>query len=84
MVRCAMGVGVGLVLAVAGGCTSGQTGKVQRNLTPELRTMSDRPVDTRNSFWVAWNENKRLGWEDFYRGALWDRSSRLTPHPTGR
>jgi hypothetical protein len=66
---------LGAIACVLGGCTG---------LTPELRTMSQRPVDSRNMFRATWNENVRMAWEDFHRGALYERPSRMAAHPTGR
>jgi len=82
MSRCRTAVSVLAVVALAGvlvGC-----GGVRHNLTPELRTMSDRPVDSANMFWSTWNEETRMAWDDFHRGALYNRPPRLAPYPTGR
>jgi len=35
-------------------------------------------------FRTMWNENVRMAWEDFHRGALYERPSRMAAHPTGR
>jgi hypothetical protein len=54
---------------------------VRHNLTPELSTMSDRPVDVDNTWALTCDENWRMFVSDFQRGALIDRPSRLTPEP---
>lgn len=59
-------------------------GGVRSNLTPELKTMSQRPADTSNAWALTRNENWRMASEDARRVFLMDRSSRLTPYATGR
>jgi hypothetical protein len=61
-------------------CAIGCSG-VRHDLTPELMTMSDRPVDVENTYSLTCNENWRLLVEDFQRGAMIDRPNRLTPDP---
>ncbi len=86
MVRAAMCLAALAGVTVLSGCGGSGTspGAIRRNPTPELRTMSDRPVDSANMFWSTWNENVRMAWSDFHRGALYDRPSSLTPMANGR
>lgn len=77
-----------LALAALGlclvGCGGGRAGSIRHNLTPELSTMTQRPVDNANMFWSTWNESARMATDDFHRAALYDRPSRMEPYPIGR
>jgi hypothetical protein len=66
-------------LLVAGSALTGCG--VRHNLTPELSTLSDRPVDVDNTWALTCDENWRMLVSDFQRGALIDRPQRLTPEP---
>lgn len=52
---------------------------VNRNLTPELRTLNERPSDVDRHVWYTQNVNKRLFWEDLGRVFYYDHPSRLSP-----
>lgn len=72
---------VALLLAAAGGCSSNtaaaRDAQVRENLTPELYTLGQRPIDADNAIAITVDENLRMANEDM--GKLWllDRPSRL-------
>ena len=55
---------------------------IRDNLTPDLQTTTDRPVDIGNRVSITYDENIRRMWEDFQRAALVDRPSMLSRFPT--
>jgi hypothetical protein len=59
-------------------------GGVRHNLTPELATLEDRPVDVDNTWAISANENWRMLVSDWQRAAFIDRPSRLTLEPLPR
>ncbi len=69
------------VAAIAGGCSSntaaGRDSKVRRNLTPELMTLYQRPIDYDNRMTLTFDENLRMANEDWARMWFLDRPSRL-------
>jgi hypothetical protein len=68
--------------ALAGCSNSGPAGRdaaVRANLTPELRTLSQRPIDVDNRVTLVVDENLRMVNQDWGRFWLMDRPSRLTP-----
>ena len=74
---------VASVVALAGlvGCSSSPAARrdaqVRSNVTPELETLSQRPIDVSNTQAVVWDEDLRMANEDWYRLWLLDRPSRL-------
>jgi hypothetical protein len=52
---------------------------IVRELTPELRTLTQRPVDTQAMAWHTWNADWRMFYGDFYRAAHLNRPSHLAP-----
>lgn len=77
-------IACGCVLAgalIVGGCSSntaaGRDAKVRRNPTPELSTLSQRPIDVDNRMTLTFDENLRMANEDWNRLWLIDRPSRL-------
>ena len=58
------------------------TNAIFDDLTPELMTLSERPVDVDRILAVQSNTNWRLFWADWGRALLLDPPSRLTPKPT--
>ncbi len=52
---------------------------VASDLTPDMLTLTNRPIDAQNRMAVTTNENWRMFWSDLSRAALLDRPSRLTP-----
>lgn len=68
-------------MALLGGCYSntaaGRDAKVRNNLTPELDTLSQRPIDVDNRETLTIDENLRMANEDWNRLWLMDRPSRL-------
>lgn len=73
--------GFALAAFVAGGCSSntaaGRDSKVRNNLTPELSTLYQRPIDWDNRETLTVDENLRMANEDLTRMWLLDRPSRL-------
>jgi len=69
------------VMALLGGCYSddaaGRDAKVRANLTPELETLSMRPIEVDNRETLTIDENLRMANEDWNRMWLMDRPSRL-------
>ena len=72
------------LVAVAGliGCASSPSAKrdaqVRGNVTPELETLSQRPIDVNNTQVIAEDENWRMLNEDWNNFWLLDHSSRLS------
>lgn len=52
---------------------------ITADLTPELQTLHERPVDVDRSVAVTHNHNLRLFWADLGRVFLTDNPSRLSP-----
>jgi hypothetical protein len=78
-----------LVTAAAGllvlvGCAGGGSRHqaIKNNMTPELISRHQRPVDLDNRTHFTWNTNMRSAWNDLARGAYTDRPSRLSHLPT--
>lgn len=69
--------------ATLGGCATSDSkhASVVHNLTPEMLTLGERPVDAQNSTSVTWNAGNRMIWNDLQRAALTDRPSRLSRYP---
>ena len=69
-------------LLVLAGCDSVHdvdADSVNEDLTPELRTLNQRPVDVDRHIWYTQNVNERLFWEDLGRTFYYDHPSRLNP-----
>lgn len=62
----------------AGDTAAGRDAAVRSNLTPELSTLSQRPIDADNRVALTVDENWRMMNEDLGRLFLLDRPSRLT------
>ena len=68
-----------------GGCAStnrndgGRHAAIQSNLSPELDTLTERPIDFDNRMSYTMDANDRMMWADFQRIMLLDRPSRLQP-----
>ncbi|MGD9789996.1 MAG: hypothetical protein AB7Q00_02970 [Phycisphaerales bacterium] len=62
----------------AGGPDRASYEKVRYDMTPELLTIDQRPVDYNNMMGITINTNKRLFWDDLARAMLLDRPSRLS------
>jgi hypothetical protein len=73
-----------LVVAL-GGCQSDPNKvdlkSITGNLTPELMTTAERPVDVDVNWAVNANQDLRGGWRDLGRFWLTDRPSSLSPYP---
>ena len=71
-----------LAAALLAGCSSNTASSrddaVRANLTPELHTLSERPIDDNNRTVLAVDTNLRSANEDLSRLLLFDRPSRLT------
>jgi hypothetical protein len=85
-------VGVLTILGVAtlGGCKANPDdvsfNTIKGDLTPEMMTLVERPVDVDRNIAVNWNQNLRNAWMDLGRVFYWDSPSRLSPYdmiPTG-
>lgn len=67
---------------LAAGCTTadtaaGRDAQVRANLTPELKTLAQRPIDVDNRIALTIDENLRMANQDLGRIFLLDRPSRL-------
>lgn len=83
--RLALGV-TALSLLTLVGCGSSETSEVSHDsitgdLTPELMTLNERPVDVSDARATTFNSNWRAMWGDINRALLLDRPSRLAPLP---
>lgn len=54
---------------------------INGNLTPELRSTAQRPVDTRRAIGYMSNANFRMFWDDLGRAFYTDHPSTLSPYP---
>lgn len=84
--RLSLALGVLALATGMGGCASdykedSQYAAVRADLTPELMTLAERPVDVDSQRAVTFNTNWRILWQDLNRMWLLDRPSRLTPEP---
>ncbi len=83
----------GLILGALGGavlvgCSSSPSSPydvsfsaIRGNLSPELRGMTDRPVDDQRNLSVAYDQNERMLFDDLGRAFYTDHPSRLSPYP---
>ncbi|MBU6413585.1 MAG: hypothetical protein KGS45_08925 [Planctomycetes bacterium] len=74
---------------VAGGCSSNSKSEelareYHWNLSPELATLHERPIDIENRMSITTDENLRMLTEDWGRLWLMERQSRLSPRPVTR
>lgn len=60
----------------------GRLSKIQGSISPELDTLSLRPIDIDNRMYYTIDTNGRMMWDDVYSGLLLDRPSRLSNNPT--
>ncbi len=80
--RLTIGMALACGVALAAGCSNDRRAvEVRNNLTPELKSMSKRPEDVKNSLAIYFNEMDRMFWQDVGRAFYTDRPSRLTPEP---
>jgi hypothetical protein len=75
-----------LLAGALGGCSwsLGRDAAIRADPTPELDTLSQRPVDIDNQFAFMADENWRMFNQDFNRAFYLDRPSRLTREPIPR
>jgi hypothetical protein len=83
---------IGLTVVVAAvalttGCASDNAGAtsysaISGNLTPELMTPAERPIDVDAHIALTRDVNGRLFWQDLGRMFYTDRESWLSPWPT--
>ncbi len=81
--RAVVVLGISVAAVALAGCGSSNTAaardsKVRGNLTPELMTLSQRPVDVDNRVVLSSDENLRMANEDLIRMWYLDRPSRLS------
>lgn len=78
----AMVAGVGL-FGLAGGCSHSDPNysDVRWNISPDMMTLSDRPVDVDRKLGYTFDTNYRMFWGDLQRAALVDRPSHLAREP---
>lgn len=55
--------------------------EITSDLSPELLTLNQRPVDSSDARAITFNSNWRAMWGDINRALLLDRPSRLAPLP---
>ena len=77
------GLLAGLMIGL-GGCGSSNTQNVSfrhinNNLTPELMTLNERPVDVARAMGYTSNVSWRMFWEDLGRTFYTDHPPRLNP-----
>jgi hypothetical protein len=78
----------GLGLLSLGACASsgrddrGRHSAIQGDISPELDTLTQRPIDFDNNMYYSWDTNGRMFWGDVQRALLIDRPSRLAPTTT--
>ena len=74
-----------LVAAFAAGCSSssGQYSysSISKDITPELSTLTERPIDIDRSIAVNNNQNLRMMTSDWGRMFYTQQPSRLSPYP---
>lgn len=74
-------LGILTLAAALGGCASDGQGRIYGNLTPELQTLNERPIDVHRNVAYANNHNSRMFWSDLGRFFITDHPSRLTNTP---
>mgnify|MGYP000001381065 CR=1 FL=1 len=73
---------IALAACAFGACSGDrQLRSVRGNLSPNLSTLHQRPVDVGNMVALTNDTNGRMVWADYFRAAHLDRPSRLTPEP---
>lgn len=73
------------VAATMVGCSSSKStsnAAIRNNLTPELWTLNQRPVDVSNMIHHTWNADLRMMHRDFAKAAHMSRPSRLSRYPS--
>ena len=76
----------GLAMVVLTGCQNpaspwSRDGRIRANLTPELRTLDQTHIDTKNQSALMVSENMRMAYDDLLKVFYLDRPSRLTQLP---
>lgn len=77
-------IAVGVAASGCGSSKDKRVGAIRSDLTPEMKTLHNRPDDVRNSLAIYYNEMERMMWQDLGRAFYTDRPSRLTPEPVPR
>ena len=72
---------VAALTACQSGGPFGRDARIRANLTPELATLDQTHIDTRNSYALMSNENLRMLNDDLLKFFYLDRPSRLTSLP---
>lgn len=75
--------GTCLIGGLLGGCSSGDPNysDVRWNISPDMMTLTDRPVDVDRKLGYTFDTNYRMFWGDLQRAALLDRPSHLAREP---
>ncbi|MBS0197736.1 MAG: hypothetical protein JSR77_13355 [Planctomycetes bacterium] len=67
------------------GCTGDANNEqIRHDLSPELISANQRPVDLGNRTSFTWATDNRFFWNDMSRAWMTDRPSRLEPFPVPR
>ncbi|HMN95185.1 MAG TPA: hypothetical protein PKC43_02360 [Phycisphaerales bacterium] len=78
------GLAIVTALCAVGGCQSDPNAvsfnSIKRDITPEMMTLTERPVDVDRNIAMNWNQNLRGAWMDLGRAMYWDQPSMLSPH----
>ncbi len=72
--------------ATLGGCSYGDPNynDVRWNISPDMMTTHERPVDVDRKLGYTFDTNYRMFWSDLTRAAMVDRPSRLSREPGTR
>ncbi|HET9185130.1 MAG TPA: hypothetical protein VFN82_03215 [Solirubrobacterales bacterium] len=70
-------VSTAALVGCSGSGPAGRDAAVRANVTPELQTLYQRPIEVDNRMVLTSDENLRMAWEDMGRMWLFDRPSRL-------
>ena len=54
---------------------------ISHNLTPELLSLAERPIDIDRNIWMSANQDMRSFWSDMGRAFYTNHPSTLSPYP---
>jgi len=75
---CLLAAGIATLSGCSSNTAAARDAQVRANLTPELLTLYQRPIDADNRIALTMDENLRMANQDLGRVMLLDRPSRLT------